>query len=88
MDGTSRAMGSSPVVDLPPSLRFGASSAAYQIEGAVAVDGRGESIWDRFCRVAGAIVDGSSGDPACEHFHRWAGDLDLGVCPMKCVWSW
>ncbi len=77
MDGTSRAMGSSPVVDLPPSLRFGASSAAYQIEGAVAVDGRGESIWDRFCRVPGAIVDGSSGDPACDHYHRWAGDLDL-----------
>src|SRR6185503_14477632 len=37
------------------------------------------SIWDRFCRIPGAIVDGSSGDPAYDHDHRWAGDLDLIV---------
>ena len=62
---------------LPPGLRFGASSAAYQIEGAVAEDGRGESIWDRFCRTPGAIADGTSGDVACDHYHRWRQDLDL-----------
>ena len=61
----------------PPGFRFGASSAAYQIEGAVAEDGRGESIWDRFCRVPGAIAGGATGDVACDHFHRWPEDLDL-----------
>ena len=54
-------------------LRFGAATAAYQIEGAVAEDGRGESIWDRFTHAAG----GDTGDVACDHYHRWADDLDL-----------
>jgi len=58
-------------------FRFGASSAAYQIEGAVCEGGRGESIWDRFCRVPGAVADGATGDVACDHYHRWRGDLDL-----------
>jgi beta-glucosidase len=59
------------------SLKFGASTAAYQIEGAVREDGRGESIWDRFCRVPGAIARGEHGDVACDHYHRWRADLDL-----------
>jgi beta-glucosidase len=61
----------------PPTLRLGASTAAYQIEGAVHDGGRGESIWDRFCRVPGAIVDGDTGDVACDHYHRLEQDLDL-----------
>ena len=68
-------MNAGPV--FPPGFRFGASSAAYQIEGAVAEDGRGESIWDRFCRVPGAIAGGATGGVACDHFHRWPEDLDL-----------
>jgi beta-glucosidase len=66
-----------PALDLPARLRFGASSSAYQIEGAVATDGRGESIWDRFCRVPGAIADGSTGEVACDHYRRWRGDVAL-----------
>jgi beta-glucosidase len=61
----------------PPSLRLGAATAAYQIEGAVHDGGRGESIWDRFCRVPGAIVNGDTGDVACDHYHRLEQDLDL-----------
>jgi beta-glucosidase len=61
----------------PPGFRFGAATAAYQIEGAVREDGRGESIWDRFCRVPGAIAGGDTGDVACDHYHRWREDLDL-----------
>jgi beta-glucosidase len=63
--------------DLPSDFRFGAATAAYQIEGAARTDGRGESIWDRFCHKPGAVVNGDTGDVACDHYHRWASDLDL-----------
>ena len=55
----------------PPGFRFGAATAAYQIEGAAHEDGRGDSIWDTFCRVPGAVVNGDTGDVACDHYHRW-----------------
>jgi beta-glucosidase len=61
----------------PRTLRLGAATASYQIEGAVHHGGRGESIWDRFCRVPGAIVNGDTGDVACDHYHRFEQDLDL-----------
>jgi beta-glucosidase len=61
----------------PPTLRLGAATASYQIEGAAHVDGRGESIWDTFCRVPGAVANGDSGEVACDHYHRWEADLDL-----------
>jgi beta-glucosidase len=51
----------------PPSLRLGAATASYQIEGAVRDGGRGESIWDTFCRVPGAVRNGDTGDVACDH---------------------
>lgn len=56
---------------------WGCSTSSYQIEGAVTEDGRGESIWDRFCATPGAIRDGSSGAIACDHYHLWPQDLDL-----------
>ncbi|HET6548312.1 MAG TPA: GH1 family beta-glucosidase [Solirubrobacter sp.] len=62
---------------LPAGFRFGAATAAYQIEGAAREDGRGESIWDRFARKPGAVVNGDTGDVACDHYHRWREDLDL-----------
>jgi beta-glucosidase len=62
---------------LPPGFRFGASTAAYQIEGAATEDGRGPSIWDTFSHQPGRILDGSSGDVACDHYHRLDEDLDL-----------
>ena len=43
----------------------------------MAEDGRGESIWDRFCTQPHAVLDGSSGVIACDHYHRWPQDLDL-----------
>ncbi len=61
----------------PTGFRFGAATAAFQIEGATREDGRGESIWDRFCTIPGAVVNGDTGDVACDHYHRWAEDLDL-----------
>jgi beta-glucosidase len=64
---------------LPAGFRFGAATAAYQIEGAAREDGRGESIWDRFSHKPGAVVNGDTGDVACDHYHRWGSDLDLMV---------
>jgi beta-glucosidase len=53
------------------------ATAAYQIEGAVAEDGRGDSVWDVFCRRPGAIRDGHTGDVADDHYHRWPADIEL-----------
>jgi beta-glucosidase len=64
---------------LPAGFRFGAATASYQIEGAAREDGRGESIWDRFSHKPGAVVNGDTGDVACDHYHRWEADLDLMV---------
>ncbi|GIJ43482.1 beta-glucosidase [Virgisporangium aliadipatigenens] len=62
---------------LPPGFTWGVATSAYQIEGAVDVDGRKPSIWDTFCRVPGAIDNGDTGDVACDHYHRWPQDVDL-----------
>ncbi|MGD0684249.1 MAG: GH1 family beta-glucosidase [Streptosporangiaceae bacterium] len=61
----------------PAGFAWGAATAAYQIEGAVAEDGRWESVWDTFCRRPGAIRDGHTGDVAADHYHRWPGDIEL-----------
>ncbi|TYL55539.1 beta-glucosidase [Nocardioides sp. BGMRC 2183] len=62
---------------LPAGFRFGTSTAAYQIEGAVDEDGRGPSIWDTFTARKGTIADGSSGAVACDHYHRVTEDVEL-----------
>jgi beta-glucosidase len=62
---------------LPQTFRFGAATAAYQIEGSVRDDGRGESIWDRFAHTPGRIHNGDTGDVACDHYRRYRDDLDL-----------
>ena len=49
----------------PPDFLWGVATSSFQIEGAAAQDGKGESIWDRFCRIGGAIADGSDGSVAC-----------------------
>ncbi len=61
----------------PPGFTWGVATAAYQIEGAVAADGRRPGIWDTFSHTPGAIDGGDTGDLACDHYHRWPEDLDL-----------
>jgi beta-glucosidase len=77
---------------LPTGFRFGASTAAYQIEGAAQEDGRGPSVWDTFCAEPGRIADGSSGAVACDHYHRYAEDVDLlrrlGIGGYRLSLSW
>src|SRR5258705_13647907 len=62
---------------LPDRFLWGVSTAAYQIEGGVHEGGRGASIWDTFVREPGRVADGSTGDIACDHYHRYAEDVDL-----------
>ncbi len=61
----------------PPGFTWGVATAAYQIEGAVAEDGRTDSVWDVFCRQPGAVRDGDTGDVADDHYHRWQEDVAL-----------
>jgi len=64
-------------VELPPGFRWGAATAAYQIEGAWNEDGKGESIWDRFAHTPGRVRDDMNGDRACDSYHRFAEDVAL-----------
>jgi beta-glucosidase len=63
-------------LDFDAGFVWGASTASYQIEGAVAEDGRGPSIWDVFSHTPGRIKTGETGDVACDHYHRYAEDVD------------
>jgi len=62
---------------LPPGFLIGAATAAYQIEGAVAEDGRGPSVWDTFSHTPGKVTAGDTGDVACDHYHRMPEDVAL-----------
>ena len=59
-----------------PEFVFGAATAAYQIEGGQ-TDGRGPCIWDTFAATPGNVRNADDGSIACDHYHRWAEDLDL-----------
>ena len=72
-----RAATSSLARRFPKDFVWGTATSAYQIEGAAHDDGRGDSIWDEFCRRPGAIKDGSNGDRACDHYHRFEEDVAL-----------
>jgi beta-glucosidase len=63
--------------NFPGGFLWGTATSAYQIEGAVAEDGRGTSIWDRFVRLKGKIIDQSTADIANDHYHRYKEDVKL-----------
>lgn len=62
---------------LPAAFTWGVATAAYQIEGAVAEDGRSPSIWDTFSHTPGKVDGGDTGDIACDHYHRVPEDIGL-----------
>ncbi|MEV8512406.1 GH1 family beta-glucosidase [Dactylosporangium sp. NPDC051484] len=76
----------------PPGFLWGAATASYQIEGAVAEDGRTPSIWDTFSHTPGRTVGGDTGDVACEHYHRYREDValmsDLGLGSYRFSVAW
>lgn len=77
---------------LPKDFIFGVATAAYQIEGAARLGGRGESIWDTFSHAPGKTRNGDTGETACDHYNRWEGDLDLmaelGFPAYRLSFSW
>jgi beta-glucosidase len=76
----------------PSGFVWGAATSAFQIEGGVALDGRGPSIWDTLCAQPGRIRDGSDGAVAADHRNRWRDDVallaQLGVPAYRFSVSW
>ena len=76
----------------PSDFVWGAATASYQIEGAVHEDGRGESVWDRFCATPGKVRSGDTGDVACDFYHRYRDDVklmkDLGLDAFRFSIAW
>ncbi|WP_344969062.1 GH1 family beta-glucosidase [Salinactinospora qingdaonensis] len=61
----------------PAGFLWGAATASFQIEGATTADGRGVSIWDTFSATPGKTLNGDTGDPATDHYYRYADDIAL-----------
>jgi beta-glucosidase len=76
----------------PAGFLFGAATASYQIEGAVAEDGRGPSIWDTRAHTPGMIRDGDTGDVTDDHYHRYADDVaamaEMGITAYRFSIAW
>ena len=76
----------------PDDFLWGTATASYQIEGASNVDGRGVSIWDTFSKTPGKVVNGDTGDVACDHYNRFEEDIaimkDLGVKAYRFSIAW
>jgi beta-glucosidase len=76
----------------PQDFKWGVATSSYQIEGATNVDGRGESIWDRFCATEGKVANGENGDIACDHYNLFAEDValmkTLGVSTYRFSLAW
>ncbi|WP_229402577.1 GH1 family beta-glucosidase [Micromonospora okii] len=85
-------MTTEPLPPFPAGFRWGVSTSAYQIEGAPTAAGRGPSIWDTFAHAPGRVADGSTGDVACDHWHRHAEDValmsGLGVSAYRFSVAW
>ena len=73
-------------------FRWGVSTSAYQIEGAVTEGGRGPSTWDTFCAEPGRVLNGDTAVVACDHYHRYAEDValmrELGVDTYRFSFAW
>jgi len=64
-------------IKFPEKFLFGTATSSYQIEGAYNEDGKGLSIWDVFSQKKGTIIDGTTGNIACDHYHRYEQDIKL-----------
>lgn len=79
-------------MQFPETFLWGAATAAYQIEGAALQDGKGPSIWDIFAAQPGATWLNQNGEIACDHYHRYAGDVrlmkEIGLQAYRFSISW
>jgi beta-glucosidase len=82
---------SSPV-HFPKNFLWGSATAAYQVEGSPLADGAGPSIWHRFVRRPGLVLNGDTGDVACDQYRRWPQDIalmrELGMQAYRFSVSW
>jgi beta-glucosidase len=89
---TGPALGANGVVRFPEGFAWGASTAAYQVEGAANADGRGPSVWDTFSHAPGNVRGGDTGDVACDTYHRYREDValmaSLGLNAYRFSISW
>src|SRR3954469_12387801 len=87
-----KPMSSQLTPPFPTDFVWGAATASYQIEGAAEADGRGESIWDRFCATPGKVRNGESGAVACDFYHRYRDDVallrELGTNAFRLSVAW
>ena len=76
----------------PDEFLWGVATAAYQIEGAIAKDGRKPSVWDTFSATPGRVLNGDTGAIACDHYHRYEDDIalmaSLGIRHYRFSISW
>jgi beta-glucosidase len=76
----------------PDTFQWGTATAAYQIEGAAAIGGRSPSVWDTFSAQPGRVLNGDTGAIACDHYHRYQGDIQrlvaLGVKHYRLSLAW
>src|SRR6201993_3836792 len=99
LPGSARLFGSFPEArnvfvpyQFPKGFIWGVATASYQIEGAWNVDGKGESIWDRFSHTVGKVKGAATGDVACDSYHRYKEDvalmkqLNLQSCRFSVSW--
>ncbi|MCZ8520864.1 MULTISPECIES: GH1 family beta-glucosidase [Paenibacillus] len=79
-------------IQFPSGFRWGAATASYQIEGAYDEEGRGMSIWDTFSRTPGKVLNGDTGDVACDSYHRYEEDIalmkELGIDSYRFSIAW
>jgi len=89
---TELATGDEGALGFPEGFTWGASTAAYQIEGAADADGKGRSVWDTFSHTPGKVHGGDTGDIACESYHRYREDValiaSLGLSSYRFSISW
>ena len=82
----------SPAPDFPEDFLWGAATSAYQIEGSLDADGRGESIWDRFAATPGLIEGGGDATIAVDSYRRWRDDVailrELGMTAYRFSVGW
>ena len=65
------------ISQFPNDFTWGVATSSFQIEGSTFVDGRGESIWDRFCATEGKVKNNDHGEIACDHYTLFEKDIEL-----------
>jgi len=77
LEGTAQTANAFVPYQFPKDFVWGVATASYQIEGGWNLDGKGESIWDRFSHTVGKVKGADTGDVACDSYHRFKEDVEL-----------